>query len=190
VEDECAACLVIGTLVRGTVAVVIRTVLVVAAALGLAGCALAPSAGPSAPASAAHSRASATASPTGQLAARFGDTHTWPDGVSIRIGRPEAFLPSTWVREVNSFHRYLAVKVTLRNGADGRLDLSGFEADGRSSGKAADPLHDPGKLGTGAPTKLAKGDTAVFRLGFGVQRRAGFALRVELDPDHVVVFKH
>ena len=101
---------------------------------------------------------------------------------TVTVSAPKMFIPSTWVRTVNRFDRFLAVTVRVRNGTGKAFDLSGFEADGRASGKAADPLYDPGKLGPAAPAKLAKAEKAVFRLGFGVAKRKGFTLQVTPAP--------
>ncbi len=90
---------------------------------------------------------------------------------------------------MNSFTHFLEVHVTIVNRTGKRLDLSHLVFDGLTSGKAADGVHDPGKLGPSAPTSLATGKTATFRITFGVKQRKGFELRVSLSPSrNAVVF--
>lgn len=155
-----------------------------ASAVVLAGCtAGGPPAGPApAVASASPKATSTTPAPKGPATVRFGHAQHWPGGLSVRVSAPKVFIPSTWVRTVTSFDRFLAVTVRVRNGTGKTFDLSGFEADGRASGKAADPLYDPGKLGPAPPAKLKKNATAVFRLGFGVAKRKGFTLQITPAP--------
>ena len=145
----------------------------------VAGCVAAPAVAPSPSASeTSRATAAAPATPAGPATATFGRTHPWPDGLSVTVQPPTPFIPSTWVRTVNSFDRFWSVEVTVRNGTGKRFDLSRFAADGQASGKAADPTYDPGKLGPLPPRSVAKGGAAVFRLGFGVAKRKGFTLLV------------
>ena len=90
---------------------------VVCACLVLGGC--------SAPAvKAPETATSTTASPapttttTAYSTARFATTHRWPDGLSIKVGKPAPFVPSGWVREVNAFTQFRALTVTVANRTD------------------------------------------------------------------------
>jgi len=90
---------------------------------------------------------------------------------------------------VNSFKQFLDMHVTIANRTGKRLYLSHLVFDGLTSGRAADGVHDPGTLGPSAPTSLAAGRTATFRIAFGVKQLEGFELRVSLSPArNAVVF--
>lgn len=171
----------------------------VACALLLAGCTATPPATISPPPSISPTSAVSSARPTptttittrSYATARFGGTHRWDDGLSIKVGKPASFWPSGWVREVNDFTHFRVMTVTIHNGTGATVDLSGLRFDGRSAGKAADSVHDPGKVGPAAPTRLAKGKSATFRIALGVAKPTDFQLQVTPDADHQpVVFQH
>lgn len=131
-----------------------------------------------------------TATTTAYSTARFATTHRWPDGLSIKVGKPAPFLPSGWVREVNAFTQFRALTVTVANRTGATFDLRDLQIVGRSGGRAADPVHDPGKVGPAPPAKVGKGKTVTFRIALGVKKADDLQLQVTPDVDHQpVVFR-
>ncbi|MFT3969516.1 MAG: hypothetical protein QM695_04340 [Micropruina sp.] len=125
----------------------------------------------------------ASASPqTHPSGVRFGKAHRWPDGLMITIGKPRPFWPSGWVRTVNSFSHYVELKVTIRNGATTRFDVTRLQITARSGGRDADGVHDPGKLGGSPPSSVAKGRTASYRIAFGVRKPADVTVTIVARP--------
>ncbi|MFT3859861.1 hypothetical protein [Micropruina sp.] len=131
-----------------------------------------------------------TVTTRGYATARFGSTHTWGDGLSVKVGKPASFWPSGWVREVNAFRHFVVVTVTITNRTSSGADLSALTFDGRSGGKAADTVHDPGKVGPGAPVQLGKGKAVTFRVALGVPKPTDVQLQVKPDTQREpVVFR-
>ncbi len=140
-------------------------------------------------AAAAHPSSTATttsvAAPTTPAAnspARFGTTHRWSDGVTVKVTKPVPFWPSGWVREVNTFTHFMVVMVTIKNGSGAAVDLADLQVLGRSAGADADPVHDPGKVGPAPPARVSSGKSAAFRLAMGVKKPGNLQVRVILTP--------
>lgn len=127
---------------------------------------------------------SASASPTEEPMPQFGESYTWEDGITIKIGQPKAYKPSQSAA-VTGDGDAIAFNVTIVNGTGKRFDPAMFNATMQSSNVEADQIYDSAKKLEGAPstTILPKRESS-FQLGFTVADKKDLVLEVAPSWDH------
>ncbi|KAA0973452.1 hypothetical protein FQ154_18200 [Paeniglutamicibacter gangotriensis] len=141
-------------------------------------------AAPAAAAEEASETESASASPTEEPMPQFGESYTWEDGITVKIGQPKAYKPSQSA-SVTGDGDAIAFNVTIVNGTGERFDPAMFNATMQSSNVEADQIFDSEKKLGGAPstTILPKRESS-FQVGFTVADKKDLVLEVAPSWDH------
>ncbi|MCV9996533.1 hypothetical protein OIU93_19905 [Paeniglutamicibacter sp. ZC-3] len=127
---------------------------------------------------------SASASPAEEQMPQFGESYTWEDGITIKIGQPKAYKPSQSAA-VSGDGDPIAFNVTIVNGTGERFDPAMFNATMQSSNVEADQIFDSAKKleGTPSTTILPKRESS-FQLGFTVADKKDLVLEVTPSFEH------
>lgn len=111
----------------------------------------------------------------------FGQTYTWPGGLSVRVSRPKPFTPSqsaVFDRAPN----YREFEVTLVNKSKARIDPAGVFLTVQSGDQEMTEVFDSEKGLNGSPsTPLLAGRQARWRTAFGIQNPRDIVL--QLNPN-------
>jgi hypothetical protein len=180
----------------------IRTSLVglaLAAIVATSGCTLVPTADPSEPLPQNPTESTAPLEPSEDptmpepsstpedLTLRFGETVTYEDGFAITVSKPKSFKPSEYAAYPEDADRYVKFTVTVKNGTNQRIDPSGISTTASSGDEEMEEVFDTENNLDGSPqTKLLKGKTVRYQIGYGSLKGKDFVLEVSptcLDPD-------
>jgi hypothetical protein len=114
----------------------------------------------------------------------FGKSHTWRDGVSVTVGKPQIFKPSKWAVTEKSKH-YVKFPITVINRTDKPIDIGWTHINVQSKNKEADQFYDS-PIGLKGPpdTKVSKGKKSDFEVGFAVANSHDLTMELVLDGDH------
>jgi hypothetical protein len=113
----------------------------------------------------------------------FGKSHSWDDGVTLTVGKPKKFQPSEYTA-LNETQRYVKFTITVVNKSDKPLDLGLTYISAESSNEEAHQVFDSGTGLRGPPdSKLPKGQTSTFDVGFGVADTTDVVMEIELHDD-------
>ena len=125
-----------------------------------------------------------SASPAEEQMPQFGESYTWEDGITVKIGQPKAYKPSQSA-SVTGDGDAIAFNVTIVNGTGERFDPAMFNATMQSSNVEADQIFDSAKKLGGAPstTILPKRESS-FQVGFTVADKKDLVLEVAPSWDH------
>ena len=110
----------------------------------------------------------------------FGDTYTWPDGLSITISQPEEFTPSEYMGDIYDLEAGTPIKftVTATNGTDEDLEAFGIDTQMSSGGKQSEAIFDS-EAGIDMPTvTILPGNSLEWNIGFIVADPADMQLSV------------
>ena len=110
----------------------------------------------------------------------FGDTYTWPDGLSITISQPEEFTPSEYMCDIYDLEAGTPIKfiVTATNGTDTDLEAFGIDTQMSSGGKQSEAIFDS-EAGIDMPTvTILPGNSLEWNIGFIVADPSNMQLSV------------
>ena len=110
----------------------------------------------------------------------FGDTYTWPDGLSITISQPEEFTPSEYMGDIYDLEAGTPIKfiVTATNGTDTDLEAFGIDTQMSSGGKQSEAIFDS-EAGIDMPTvTILPGNSLEWNIGFIVADPSNMQLSV------------
>ena len=127
---------------------------------------------------------SASASPAEETMPQFGESYTWEDGITIKIGEPKAYKPSESAY-VSGDGDPIVFNVTIVNGTEARFDPAVFHATMQSSNVEAESIYDSAKNleGTPSTTILPKRESS-FQLAFAVADKKDLVLEVTPSFEH------
>lgn len=93
-----------------------------------------------------HSSTSPSAAAKAPVAktAKFGQTYTWNDGLSITVSAPQPYTPSTYAAGTVSGEQNIVFTYTIKNGTKDTFDPTLAEANLNSGGVAASGITDIG----------------------------------------------
>jgi hypothetical protein len=115
---------------------------------------------------------------------KFGKSHSWRDGVSVTVGKPQLFKPSKFAVTEKSKH-YVKFPITVVNKAAKPIDISWTHISVQSNNKDADQFYDSLSGLKGPPeTKVSKGRKSDFEVGFGVANPHDLTLELVLNGDY------
>jgi hypothetical protein len=115
----------------------------------------------------------------------FGKSHTWGDGVSVTVAKPTKFKPSAYT-VVEKSKLYLKFTVTVVNKSNKPINLGLTYISVKSRNEEAREVFDSGSGLRGPPdTKVLKGRTSEFDVGFGVADPKDVALEIALHDNNV-----
>jgi hypothetical protein len=115
-----------------------------------------------------------------QNALAFGKSFTWDDGVRLTVGKPQKLTPSQFA-VVDKSKRYLKFTVTVVNKSDKPVGLGLTYISVLSRNRVAEDVFDsPTGLNGPPDTKVRKGQTAEFQVGFGVADPKDLLMEVAL----------
>ena len=121
------------------------------------------------------------------LTLRFGETVTYQDGLAITVSKPKRFKPSEYSVYPEDADLYVKFTVTVKNGTNRRLDPSGITTTASSGEEEMEEVYDTeNKLDGNPQTKLLKGKTVKYQIGYGSLKGKDFVLEVSptcLDGD-------
>ena len=183
---------------------------VVAAAVvfSLAGCSGDPSAGPVGPESGSNRAPSTSApatatqgpAPTGAAAVpapvpvptlvqpaddKIGSTHKWQNGVSVAVGEPTVYEPSSSATGTEPGKTYVVITFAISNGSDKVYDSAEFRVSVQSGDTEAAQVYDSAKGVVDAPsTQLLVGQETKFSLAFAVPDPAALVVLVAPGFDY------
>ena len=113
----------------------------------------------------------------------FGKSYTWDDGVTVTVGKPQKFKPSAYT-VVDKTKRYLRFSVAVVNKSSKPIDLGLAYISVQSGNKQASEVFDSGTSLRGPPdTKVLKGRTSQFEVGFAVTDPKDVVMEVALHED-------
>lgn len=104
----------------------------------------------------------------------FGDTYTYPSGISVKVGEPEEITPSEYAITGEGIH--LKFDITLTNDTGEDFDPILFTASAASGGEEAERIFDGEKIGGAPSTTILDGKKVTFSIGFSV-----------LDPEDITM---
>ena len=110
----------------------------------------------------------------------FGDTYTWPDGLTITISQPEEFTPSEYMGDIYDLEAGTPIKfiVTATNGTDTDLEAFSIDTQMSSGGKQSEAIFDS-EAGIDMPTvTILPGNSLEWNIGFIVADPSNMQLSV------------
>lgn len=111
----------------------------------------------------------------------FGDTATYPNGLSISVGEPSAFTPNEWAAGGESHSQHVKFPVKIVNNTGVPFDPTMVYLSMQSGNTEADEVFDSESgIGSTATTSVLDGREATFTAGFGVDDPSDLVL--EVDP--------
>lgn len=116
--------------------------------------------------------------------ATFGKSFAWKDGLSVTVGAPTEFKPSTYAAGHTNKH---AVKFTVKivNKTGKPFDPVLFHATVQSGSTEGSAIFDTGNKIGGAPsTKILNGREVTFTIAFSVDNKADIVMEVTPDFEH------
>ena len=133
---------------------------------------------------AADEAADEAAADEGSDTLAFGETATFEDGLSVKVGKPQKFQPTEWA----SFDKapgYVKFKVTIVNGTKAAYDASGAFVTVQSGDTEAGEVFDTEAGLDGSPmTKVLPGRQSSYWVGFGVQSPKDIVMDFQVDWEH------
>jgi hypothetical protein len=140
------------------------------------------SATPSTTATQAAETTTAAPPPTTSAAAKyakFGDTYTWKDGVSITISAPAPYTPANRYTTIAPGTSGLSFTVTIVNSSTAEYNPGMFHASAQSGNVEADQIFDSaGGLGGQPETVVLPTREVSFPIGFAVTNPADIVMQV------------
>lgn len=121
----------------------------------------------------------------------FGDTYTYPSGLSVKVGKPEEFTPSEYAFKGEGTH--LKFDITLTNDTGEEYDPVLFYASASSGDEESEQIFDGDELGNMPSTTILDGKKVKFSIGFSVLDPADITM--EISPsfsfdERSVIFTH
>ena len=109
----------------------------------------------------------------------FGKGYQWEDGLQVVVSRPTPFKPSASAAHAKGDTYFVMFTVTIVNGTDKPYDPTLFSTTGSSGDEEAEEVFDTDNGLNGSPdTKILKGKSKKFKIGYGAKKGADFVLEV------------
>ncbi len=116
---------------------------------------------------------------------RLGSTHKWQNGVSVAVGKPTEFEPSSSAVGTDPGKMYVLITFTVVNGSDKEYDPTDFQASVQSGDTEAAHVYDAAKGVSGAPsTQIPTGGETKLSLAFAVPDPADLTVLVAPGLDY------
>lgn len=114
---------------------------------------------------------------------KFGDTHTWEDGLAVTVSKPTEFTPDEYAVGAESEGTPQLFEVTVKNGTDKPVEAMGISIQASSGGAQNDPIFDSAS-GIEVPTvAIQPGKSLSWKMGFNVADPADLTLDVSTMHD-------
>ncbi len=117
-----------------------------------------------------------SAEPEEKTRPAFGDTYTYPSGLSVKVGKPEEFTPSEYALKGEGTH--LKFDITLTNETGEEYDPVLFYASASSGDEESEQIFDGETLGDMPSTTILEGKKAKFSVGFSVLDPADITMEI------------
>lgn len=117
----------------------------------------------------------------------FGEPYSWEDGVSINVENLGEYTPGDTDAYEPGFTTHRVFTITVKNGGDQPIDLSGGTIQGVSGGAATDEVFGTYQgidIGGFPYNSLLPGKTQSFNVAFGVMDPEDMQIEVSPDWDH------
>jgi len=116
---------------------------------------------------------------------KLGSTHKWQNGVSVAVGKPTEFEPSSSAIGTDPGKKYVLITFTVVNGSDKEYDPTDFQASVQSGNTEAAHVYDPAKGVSGAPsTQIPTRGETKLSLAFAVPDPADLTVLVAPGLDY------
>jgi hypothetical protein len=116
---------------------------------------------------------------------KLGSTHKWQNGVSVAVGKPTEFEPSSSAVGTDPGKKYVLITFTVVNGSDKEYDPTDFQASVQSGNTEAAHVYDSAKGVSGAPsTQIPTGRETKLSLAFAVPDPADLTVLVAPGLDY------
>ena len=116
---------------------------------------------------------------------KFGQSHTWEDGMQVTIGKLEPFKPSDTAAFDEDDERFVKFHVIIKNGTKKRFDPSSFSTTAATGDRDAEQVFDSANGVSGGPeSKILPGRSKNFDIGYGIDRGKDFVLEVAPGYDY------
>jgi len=126
--------------------------------------------------------ASAAAPSAGGGTATLGKAYTWADGLSVTIGAPQSYTPSSSAAGVVDGQKSVTLQVTIVNGTGAPFDPAMATVSAQSGNTEASKIYDSAKgIGSSPSTKILAGRETTYKVAFSVADPKD--LVVEFAPD-------
>lgn len=123
-----------------------------------------------------------TSAPAGNGTSSFDKSYTWADGLSVTIGAPEAYTPSSSAAGTVAGQEAVTLQITIVNGTDQPFDPVLTMVSAQSGNTEASTIYDSAQhLGGSPSTKILTGRESTYKVAFSVADPND--LVVEFTPD-------
>lgn len=132
-----------------------------------------------------------SAEPEEKTRPTFGDTYTYPSGLSVKVGKPEEFTPSEYALKGEGAH--LKFDITLTNDTGEEYDPVLFYASASSGDEESEQIFDGEELGGMPSTTVLDGKKVKFSIGFSVADPEDITMEVSPSfsfDEGSVIFTH
>ncbi|MFJ3902184.1 DUF4190 domain-containing protein [Streptomyces sp. NPDC090025] len=137
---------------------------------------------PSAPAT-PGTEASTTPTEAPATALKFGETHTYPDGIKVTVSKPKAYQPDSFAAGHKKGNKAFKVAVTIVNGTDKPLDAVTALPDATDAqGRSADMVFDGSHASDPFSNKILPGKSATADFTFSLSPAGAGELQIDLSP--------
>lgn len=110
----------------------------------------------------------------------FGETYTWDNGLSVKIGEPQDFTPSEYAA-FDQAPNYRTFEITIVNNTGAQVDAAGAYVSVQSGDQEMSEVFDTDNGLDGSPTTpILDGRQTRYLIGFGIQRPDDIVM--QFDP--------
>ena len=116
---------------------------------------------------------------------KIGSTHKWQNGVSVAVGEPTVYEPSSSATGTEPGKTYVVITFTISNGSEKVYDSAEFRVSVQSGDTEAAQVYDSAKGVVDVPsTQLLMGQETKFSLAFAVPDPAALVVLVAPGFDY------
>jgi len=120
-----------------------------------------------------------------QDTAKFGQSFTWEDGVTVTVSAPKVFKPTDIAAGTEGYKHFVMFTVVLVNKTGQPIDPSQIYYTAQSADNEASAIFDTDLGLEGAPeTTLLNGRQTKFKIGFGVLNTKDVVLELTPGPQY------
>ena len=118
---------------------------------------------------------------------KFGEKYEWLDGSTIEISEPEPYQPDEYGFGGETSSEIVAIDITITNGQNVPLDATYETPTVTSAGMAGDEVYDD-TVGLGLEQGILPGDSATFKMAYGVEDSSDMVVEFAPTWDHRTVY--
>ena len=114
----------------------------------------------------------------------FGESHTYSNGVTVKVAEAGKFTPGEWDAYGEGFTTHRLFTMTVKNGSDAAIDLSMATYIGVSGGVSTDEVfgeYKGNEIGGSPYNKLLPGKSQTWHFALGVMDPED--IQIEVSPD-------